>query len=163
MQREDLLTVMFRHHLWANLLILAACETLSEEQLNTSAVGAYGSIIDTLRHIARAEQGYFSRISTGEMFQRPEDEPPMDFATMKSVLQETGSRLIEWAHKVQAEDVVEILWAGQPRQVPKTIITTQVIEHGNEHREQIKTILTQLGIEPPDLQAWAYFDEMEPA
>jgi uncharacterized damage-inducible protein DinB len=161
MKKEDLLTVMFRHHLWSNLTILDACKDLTEEQLDASAVGAYGSIIETLRHIARAERSYFSRISTGEMFQAPEDEPPMSFEEMKAVLQKTGEGLIEGAHKVQADDTVEVLWAGEPRQVPKTIIVTQVIEHGNEHREQIKTILTQLGIEPPDLQGWAYFDAMD--
>lgn len=161
MKKEDLLTTLCRHHLWANLRILDACQPLGDEQLDASALGSYGSIIETLRHIVLAEQGYFSRISTGNMLQRPEGEPPMDFATMKSAVQKTGEGLIEWAHKVQAEDVVEVLWAGEPRQVPKTIIVTQVIEHGNEHREQIKTILTQLGIEPPDLQAWAYFNEMD--
>lgn len=161
MQKEDLLTVMFRHHLWANLSILEACQHLSEDQLDASAVGSYGSIIETLRHTVRAERSYFSRISTGELYQAPQDEPPLDFATMQATVQWTGEGLIEWAHKVQAEDTVEVMWDGEPRQVPKTIITTQVIEHGHEHREQVKTILTQLGIEPPDLQAWAYFEEMD--
>lgn len=161
MKREDTLTTLFRHHLWANLKILDACQDLSEAQLNASAVGSYGSIIETLRHIVRSEQGYFSRISTGEMFQRPEDEPPMDFGTMKAAVQQTGEGLVEWAHNVQAEDTVDLLWDGESRPVPKTILFTQVIEHGHEHREQIKTILTQLGIEPPDLQGWAYFDEMD--
>ena len=27
-------------------------------------------------------------------------------------------------------------------------------------RSQIMTILTQLGIEPPDVDAWTYFDEL---
>jgi len=46
-----------------------------------------------------------------------------------------------------------------PRNVPKTILLTQVINHATEHREQIKAILTELGIEPPDLQGWSYFEE----
>jgi uncharacterized damage-inducible protein DinB len=45
--------------------------------------------------------------------------------------------------------------------VPKTILLTQVINHATEHREQIKAILTESGIQPPDLQCWAYFDEAD--
>jgi uncharacterized damage-inducible protein DinB len=52
-------------------------------------------------------------------------------------------------------------WNGTPREVPKAIILTQVINHATEHREQVKAILTQLGIEPPDLQSWSYFDELD--
>jgi uncharacterized damage-inducible protein DinB len=62
---------------------------------------------------------------------------------------------------VHADDTVTVDWDGTPREVPKTILLTQVINHATEHREQIKAIMTQLGIEPPDLQGWAYFDEMD--
>jgi uncharacterized damage-inducible protein DinB len=62
---------------------------------------------------------------------------------------------------VQADDIVRLDWDGTPRDVPKTIILNQVINHATEHRSQIMTIMTQLGIDPPDLQSWAYFDEME--
>jgi uncharacterized damage-inducible protein DinB len=45
--------------------------------------------------------------------------------------------------------------------VPKTILLTQAINHATEHRAQIMAILTQLGIQPPDLDGWSYFDELE--
>ncbi len=48
----------------------------------------------------------------------------------------------------------------RPRDVPKTIILTQVINHATEHRAQVMAILTQLGIEPPDLSSWSYFEGM---
>ncbi len=43
---------------------------------------------------------------------------------------------------------------------PRPILLTQVINHATEHRAQIMAILTQLGIEPPELDAWTYFDEV---
>ena len=85
----------------------------------------------------------------------------MTMAEMQESLQRTGAGFIEWATKVQAQDTVQIIWEDTPRNVPKTIILTQVINHATEHREQIKAILTELGIEPPDLQAWAYFEELD--
>jgi uncharacterized damage-inducible protein DinB len=161
MKTTGTLRTIFRHNLWANLRLLERCEGLTSEQLDATAPGARGSIHDTLQHIVTAEQSYFSRISTGQRHPRPVNAPPMTIAEMMESIQTTGSGLIEWAGKVQADDTVQIDWDGTPREVPKTIILTQVINHATEHREQVKTILTQLGIEPPDLQGWAYFDELD--
>ena len=52
MKQTDTLTNFFNHHLWANLRLLERCVELSDEQLATTAVGTYGSIRDTLEHIA---------------------------------------------------------------------------------------------------------------
>jgi uncharacterized damage-inducible protein DinB len=160
MKPTDTLTTLFSHNLWENLRLLERCAVLTDEQLDTSIPGARGSIHDTLQHIVTAEQSYFSRISTGQPRRRPEDAPPMTIAEMMESTRVTGSGLIEWASKVQADDTVQLDWEGTPRDVPKTIILTQVINHATEHREQVKAILTQLGIQPPDLQSWSYFDEL---
>ncbi len=161
MKTTDTLTTLFSHNLWANLRLLERCADLTSEQLAASIPGARGSIRDTLEHMTTAEQSYFSRISTGKPFIRTEDSQPMTLVEMKDSMHATGNGLIEWATKVQAEDMVQLDWGGTPREVPKTIILTQVINHATEHREQVKAILTKIGIEPPDLQSWAYFDEID--
>ncbi len=161
MKPTDTLTTLFSHNLWANLRLLEQCAALSREQLDATMSGAYGSIRDTLQHIVTSEQSYFSRISTGQRHRRSEDAPPLTIAEMTESVRTTGAGLIEWAPKVQADDTVPIDWDGTPRDVPKTIILTQVINHATEHRAQIMAILTQLGIQPPELDSWAYFDERE--
>ena len=161
MKPKDTLTTLFSHNLWANLRLLERCAELTSEQLDATIPGARGSIHDTLQHIVTSEQSYFSRISTGQMHRRSEDAPIMMIPEMIESLRSTGLGLIEWATKVQADDMVQLDWDGTPREVPKTIILTQVINHATEHREQVKAILTQLGIQPPDLQGWTYFDELE--
>jgi uncharacterized damage-inducible protein DinB len=154
----DTLTTLFSHHLWANLCLFERCATLTPEQLEATIPGAYGSIFDTMQHIVTSEQSYFSRVSTGQPLRRPADAPPLSMAEMIDSLRTTGTGLIEWAPKVKANDTVQVDWEGTPRDVPKAVILTQIINHATEHREQIKAILTQLGIEPPDLQGWEYFD-----
>jgi uncharacterized damage-inducible protein DinB len=134
MSPNDPITTLFRHHLWANLRLLERCAALSDEQLEATMSGAFGSIGNTLQHIVMSEQSYFSR--------------------------RTGSGLIEWAPTIAADDTVPIDWDGTPREVPKSILLTQAINHATEHRAQIMAMLTQLGIEPPDLQGWQYFDEL---
>jgi uncharacterized damage-inducible protein DinB len=165
MQPYPVLETLFRHHLWANLQLLELCSTLRDEQLQASAVGGYGSIIDTLQHMVRAERSYLSRISTGEPYRRPEDAPPLDFAEMAKWLRHSGEGLIEWAPKVQAADSVEIQWDNRgivgPIQMPKAVLLTQAINHATEHRAQIMAILTQLGVEPPELDSWSYFETQE--
>lgn len=161
MTQNDTLTTLFSHHLWANLRLFEQCAALTSEQLDATILGAFSSIRETLEHIVRAEQNYFSRISTGQPFQRPDNPPPMTLVEMIESLRTTGAGLVEWASKIQAGDTVQVNWEGTPRDVPKTILLTQVINHATEHREQVKTIMTQLGIEPPDLQAWTYFDETD--
>lgn len=161
MKPTDTLTTLFSHHLWANLCLFKRCTALTAEQLDATIPGAYGSIYVTLEHITTSEQSYFSRISTGQRLSRPENEPRMTIAEMMASLRITGLGLIEWAPKVQANDRVTVDWEGTARDVPKTILLVQVINHATEHREQIKAILTELGVESPDLQGWEYFDQWD--
>jgi len=161
MNTTDTLTTLFRHNRWANERILERCAGLTAEQLDATIVGAFGSIRDTLQHIVTAERSYLSRISTGQPYRRPEDAPPLTLAEMTESVRTSGSGLIEWAPKVQAGDTVQVNWEGAPRDVPMTILLTQAINHATEHRAQIMAILTQLGIQPPELDSWSYFDELE--
>jgi uncharacterized damage-inducible protein DinB len=45
--------------------------------------------------------------------------------------------------------------------VPKAVILAQAINHATEHRAQIMAILTHLGIQPPELDLWLYFELQE--
>lgn len=156
MNPTDTLTTLFQHNLWANVTLYECCAALTEEELAATIPGAFGSIYKTLQHIANSERSYLSRISTGHRYEG--DYWPATIPEMIDLLLQTGRGLIEWAHKVQPADTVEVDWEGTPRQVPKTILLTQALQHAAEHREQIKAILTEIGITPPDLQGWVFFD-----
>lgn len=158
MNPTDTLTTLFGHNRWANERLIDLCARLSDEQLDATLLGTLGSIRDTLQHIVSAERSYLSRISTGRPYRRPADAPPLTLAEMLEWTRASGAGLIEWAPQVQPGDVVEIDWDGVLRDVPKAILLTQAINHATEHRAQVMTILTQLGIEPPELDSWAYFD-----
>ena len=161
MNPTDTLTTLYRHNRWANLRLLERCAGLSDEQLDATLLGTFGSIRDTLQHIVIAERSYLSRISTGQPYRRPKDAAPLTLAEMAEWVRTSGAGLIEWAPNVQAGDTVQVDWDGAPRAVPTTILLTQAINHATEHRAQVMAILTQLGVEPPELDGWSYFDEME--
>jgi uncharacterized damage-inducible protein DinB len=158
MMNQDTLTTLFSHNLWANLSLLELCAGLSDEQLDATMIGTFGTIRDTVRHIATAERSYFSRISTGQPFRRPENEAPLSMAAALELSRATGTGLVEWATKVQGTETVAVNWdGGTVKHIPKAILLTQAINHATEHRAQIMAILTQLGIEPPELDGWSYF------
>lgn len=165
LQPYPLLETLFRHNLWANLQLLETCASLSEEQLQSSIVGVFGSIGETLQHLVKSERFYLARISTGQPFHPPQNEGALTFDEMSASLRRTGEGFIQWVPRVQADERVEIQWDNngiqKPVQVPKAIIATQVINHATEHRAQIMAMLTQLGIQPPDLDSWTYFETRE--
>ena len=155
--QQDTLTTLFSHNLWANLCLFEACAGLTDEQLDATLIGTFGTIRETLQHIVTAEQSYFARISTGQPRRRVEGAPPLTMDQMIESLRTTGGGLIEWAPKVQTDEVVAVNWDGAVKQISKAVILTQAINHATEHRAQIMAILTQLGIEPPELDGWSYF------
>lgn len=158
MTPKNTLTTLFAHNLWANQQLFAVCAGLSAAQLDATIIGAFGAIRETLRHIADAERSYFSRITTGQPFRRPEGGPAPTIAELQESLRISGEGLIEAAPRVQATDTVQIDWDGAQIAVPSTILLTQAINHATEHRAQIMAILTQLGIQPPELDGWSYFE-----
>lgn len=151
-----MIDTLFRHNLWANTRLFDVCAGLTEAQLGASIVGAYGTIRDTLIHIANGERSYLHRIITGKPYRRAADAPTPTLDELRESVKASGEGLIAAAPRVEAHDFVVIDWEGQLTTVPSVIILTQAINHATEHRAQIMATLTQLGIKPPDLDGWTY-------
>ena len=146
----------FEHHIWATTRLIDTCLELTPEQLDATAPGTYGSILDTQRHIVGADAGYLFVLS-GERV--PEvDEDGMDLTELRAAIQRNGT---EWS-KVLASDLdpervlVRRRDDGSESRAPVGIRLAQVIHHGTDHRSQICTILTTLGVEPPLIDVWDY-------
>jgi uncharacterized damage-inducible protein DinB len=77
-------------------------------------------------------------------------------ATLATVLEQTGARFVELAATTPDDLVVSYLIEGEERSWAAWVILGQVVDHGREHRSHAATVLTQLGIEPPDIDMWSY-------
>lgn len=142
----------FRYNTWATRELLTLSRELSQEQLDATAVGAYGSIIDTLRHIIWGDAWDCVRL-TGEQPSwdyRAEDAPDLDELSRRvDELEDYWESFLETP--VDAERTFLIPWHdGGARDVPAGILLIGVLHHAIEHRSQICTILTAIGVEPPD-------------
>ena len=159
MSRMDLLVEFFRHNAMMNRRLIEACRQLSPEQLGASATGTYGSIGATLVHIANAQEGYAARFLGTERPERLEEDPFPGFEALAERFAHGDARLEESATQVAEEREVEVIGDDPPGtwRMPGSLLLLQAVNHGTEHRSQVATILTQLGIQPPEMDGWTYF------
>jgi uncharacterized damage-inducible protein DinB len=147
----------FRHHVWATLRLIDACLELSPEQLETSVPGTYGSILDTMRHLVGADSWYLYDL-TGDP-ERRIDDGRMDLRELRAAMDADGdawSRLLadgpDAARVVTEVDETD----GFERDATIGVRLAQALHHGTDHRSQICTALTSIGLEPPAIDVWSY-------
>ena len=152
---SPLLADAFGHHVWATIRVLDACATLDDVQLATIVPGTYGSIIDTLRHLVGADVFYLNVLSGRA---EPFDEEASDIPTLRAVMEAHGP---VWQGLVTDEidaatDVIEFEDSGYESHAPLGIRLAQAVHHGTDHRSQVCTVLTSLGVEPPAIDVWDF-------
>jgi uncharacterized damage-inducible protein DinB len=152
---RSILSDAFDHHVWATVHLLDACAELTVDQLATAVPGTYGSIIDTLRHTVGADVAYLD-VLAGR--QPAFDEEAASLADLR--LRMVG-HLRAWAG-VLADDpdpdtpAVRYREDGSEGHAPTGIRLAQVLHHGTDHRSQVCTGLTSMGVEPPEIDVWAF-------
>ncbi|HEY1011223.1 MAG TPA: DinB family protein [Herpetosiphonaceae bacterium] len=152
----SVITALFRHNRWANLKLLDACAGLSDGQLGETAVGGFGALGRTLEHIIKSELSYVRRVSGAAP---PEPLPAEGFPgveALRAAAAWSGDELLKLALATRADQIV----ADPPHDsFPRASLMLQALNHSTEHRTQIATILTQLGIQPPEMDGWTYMLE----
>jgi uncharacterized damage-inducible protein DinB len=151
---NSLLNDAFAHHIWATDRLFEACAALTRDQLVADTPGTYGPIIATLGHIVASDSWYLS-------FHRDEPAPTIDeqtsLAEMRSVMKDNGAAWMELlAGELDAEKDIAERGEGWEFHAPLGFRLAQVIHHGTDHRSQICTALTSLGLTPPEIDVWAY-------
>ena len=157
---DSLLDDAFAHHVWATMRLIDACLPLSPEQLESTVPGTYGSIIETMRHLVGADSDYLS-IMTGDRAHLI-DADEMDMPALRVAMESDGvlwSELLakdldpnEMVHEVDEHD-------GYERDATVGVRLAQALHHGTDHRSQICTALTTLGVEPPAIDVWDFGEQ----
>ena len=143
------------HHIWATETLIDASKNLTPEQLSTPAPGTYGSILDTFRHLVISDCWYLTFFRDDP--QRLNEGADVGLDELRSTIRSNGRDWMELlASGPDGEtDVVEH-GGGWDFHSPLGFRLAQVVQHGNDHRSQICTALTSFGIEPPEIDLWAY-------
>ncbi len=153
----SLLDDAFAHHVWATTRLIDACLQLSPEQLETAVPGIFGSIIETMRHLVGGDSDYLS-IMTGDRAHLV-DADQMDLPALRGAMEKDGvlwSELLAkdldpdaMVHEVDEDD-------GYERDATVGVRLAQALHHGSDHRSQICTALTTLGVDPPGIDVWNF-------
>lgn len=153
---DALMRDAFDHHVWASLRLMDVCLDLTPEQLGTTVPGTYGSIVDTMRHLVGADASYLF-VTGGGSFPRIDEES----MTLPELRAQMATHGVAWNAVLDADpDPTTVLTRhrddGTSTDAPIGIRLAQVVQHGTDHRSQICTALTTLGIEPPYIDVWDY-------
>jgi uncharacterized damage-inducible protein DinB len=148
------------HHVWATLRLLDVCAALGPEQLEASAPGTMGSILATLRHIVGADCSYLGLLIDDPS--RDVDEESMDLAALRAAMEANGPAWRTLAARPDLDAAVVVVRHrddGSESHAPLGVRLAQVVHHGTDHRSQVCTILTTLGVEPPAIDVWDWARE----
>ncbi len=150
------LDMLFEHNNWATLQIIEACSALTDEQLDAEPASATrGSIRATLSHLVIAQQNYL-RLLTLPLEERRERLPTPPFAELKNLANSSGEVLLALAQDEASLQAKGQLQTRDNYLVEPWVIMVQIINHATEHREQIKSMLTALGLMPPEIDGWDF-------
>jgi uncharacterized damage-inducible protein DinB len=155
-QPEPTLVELIRYNNWANAQVLAACQDLAPDQLAAAAPGAYGSIHRTLGHIIAAEADYVDRI-TGAGPKPPfnwEDGPAL--GDISAFAGQVAGALLDTVQRIPPTQIVHEEEDGNFIDYQARHLFIQVINHGIEHRTNVTTILSSLGLPAPEVDGWGY-------
>jgi uncharacterized damage-inducible protein DinB len=156
---SSLLDDAFGHHVWATLRLMDVCLPLSSEQLAVVVPGTYGSILETMRHIVGADSSYLFSITGGRTPLIDEDR--MDLRELRAAMERNGAA---WSGVLAQDPDPDAVFVrrredGSETHAPVGIRLAQALHHGTDHRSQICTVLTTLGVEPPAIDVWDFGEQ----
>lgn len=130
---------------------------MNDEQLARSVPGTYGSILDTARHLVDGDAWYLFALNGDRTLLFDKNQAGLD--ELDTAMERTGRG---WSAFIAADPDPATLVTevdeddGFRKDASIGIRLAQAIHHGSDHRSQICTALTALGIAPPSIDAWDY-------
>ena len=155
---------MFDYSLWARDKMLAAVRTLDDDDLKESEhKGVYGSIHDTLVHMAASEWLWVRRCTGLSPVKLPKGD---DFDSLDTLVEfwdaahgEAMGLLSEMEESDLSREITYTAPDGKTRTRKVWHMLQQVTNHQTEHRAQIGTMLGQMGVEVPPTDLVVYLSE----
>jgi uncharacterized damage-inducible protein DinB len=153
----SLLETVFAHHVWATSRLIDTCLDLSVDELQTSVPGTRGPMVETLRHAVISDAFDLFILTGDRAFDI--DEEQVSLAEARAIVERNGSgwaayisRSLDPDEMVREVDETD----GYQRWAPVGFRLAGTLQHGTDHRSQICTALTTLGVEPPRIDVFDF-------
>ncbi|HUS15329.1 MAG TPA: DinB family protein [Chloroflexia bacterium] len=149
----ELIATLYDYFTWARNRLLDAAAELSPEQLRTVEPGGYGSIHETLAHMAASEAMWLDRIEGRPAAAVPTGADFPDLAALRAWWDAAHARSMAYLATVDTAELRrEIAYSGPGGKLYRRRVwhaLLHVPNHQTEHRAQIAGMLTRMGVEPP--------------
>ena len=157
MTSTSLLEAAFAHHAWATIRLVDSCEDLSPQQLRHVVPGTRGPIIETLAHIIDGDTWDLEMLEGRDL--AGVEDASLDLGAIRRMMQRNSARWSSFLSGSPDPDatVTEVDPSdGFRRDASVGMRLAAALEHGSDHRSQICTALTTLGIRPPAINVMTF-------
>jgi len=157
MTSTSLLEDAFAHHAWATLRLIDTCEDLSPEQLRHTVPGTRGPIDETLAHVVDGDTWDLAVLEGASLTDI--EDAGLDLGELRETTRRNAVRWSAFVSRSPDPDtvVVEVDPKDGFRRVASVgMWVAAALQHGSEHRSQISTALTTLGMRPPALDVFVF-------
>jgi uncharacterized damage-inducible protein DinB len=145
--------LMARYNEWMNARLYALCASLPEPELRKDQGAFFGSIYNTLNHIAYGDLAFLSRF-TGNPSVAPDVAVDLfgSFARLRAEREALDQRMLDWSATLSEAWLAEPLTYtsridGKIRTVARWVLVTHLFNHQTHHRGQVTTLLSQRGLD----------------
>lgn len=149
-------------NVWANNVLFATIENLSEEQQNAAIKSSFPSLYKTVLHMLDAESIWWQRFRLQEKIVRPSDEFTGSFSDLSKVLLQQNQQWLKWLQGVNEHGLQhEFIYYNSKKErfkQPVYQMLLHLFNHSTYHRGQLVTMLRQSGVEkipPTDFIVWS--------
>ena len=152
-QKTDVFQDLYRYNAWANARVFAACRGVEPATLQGDALGTYGSLEETLKHLVSVEDAYLAmlqdKLPGGEGRDQYFAHDLPWFAERSSQLGQAYLALLPAFDDATLASPLRVPWFDFP--LTKRDGLHQVLSHSGQHRAQVLSVLGARGAEVPDL------------
>lgn len=154
--RKNEIVLLYDFNYWANRRIQEKAALLTLEQLDTSLVQGYGSLLDTLAHQLGAEIIWLTRLTQGVTLPKVpgrEEYPDLPAILQRWEEQEQAMRayLATLSEEALTQPFRYLTTKGKPYEMPRWELLMQLSNHGTQHRAEEAMLLTHFNQSPGDL------------
>jgi uncharacterized damage-inducible protein DinB len=165
MNQKELLT-LYDYNSWANGLILAAAEHVSQTQLLTSTSASFDTLLGTLVHTMSAEWMWRTRIQEGispAAMHTAADFPTLE--RLRTFWHAEEERMRDFLATLSSDDLRTPVTYTNTRNQPFTNLRWElllhVVLHGMQHRSETAAMLTEYGHSPGNIDFLRFVRERQ--
>jgi uncharacterized damage-inducible protein DinB len=154
---------LYLYNDWSNDRVLDAVARVNPELVRRDLENSFGSLLDTLAHIAGAEWIWLERWHGRSPAGLPAGSDFSGVQAVRNKLSDVRSERDRWLSSLGDQDLLrEVAYRnvrGQPFQYPLWQQLSHVVNHSTYHRGQVTTMLRQLGQPGVSTDLLLFYDE----